>query len=278
MRRAPSPAGLAAAARLAAFVRPAYPAGASTFLHAHRAFTRRPHGARVGLGAAALAVGLTAAWAAALPYVTLGWGHALAAVSALAGLPGRVVMTPYRVLGVLPVAVPHLDWAAGPPSAAVWTATALAAAVLLAVTLLLPERFTPLAYLLRAAVLVQAIALGYFALWPDAFPYTLGSYGAGMMATGLAVTSAVPLVLGATYFVHDVGVGRKVLLALLALGHSVVLVPLLYAAHAALAAAGSLLFLPPLYLLAGIPLHVMTLVALYAWGMSWPGPSAPLPS
>ena len=152
--------------------------------------------------------------------------------------------------------------------------TAVATLVAFAATWALPERFTPLKYLARAICLVQGISLFYFALWPGQFPYTLGAYGAGMMATGLAITSAVPVVLGFTYYVHDVGLGRKVLFTGLALAHSAILVPVLYAAHTLVVAAGSLLFLPVLYLLAGIPLHVMTLVSLYAWGMSWPGRAA----
>ncbi|HLA63837.1 MAG TPA: hypothetical protein VK610_05385 [Rhodothermales bacterium] len=258
--------------------RPAYPGGASTFLFAHRAFVRRMDGRRAMTGAFALALVVEAAWVAALPYVAFAWGQALAFINTLAGSPGRVVMTVYDVFGVWAVGVPSLDWPATEPTPFLLGVTGVVVAVLFVASFFFPERHTPAVYLLRAVLLLQGSAVMFFAVWPGRFPYTLTGYGQGMTGAGLAIATAVPLVLALTYYVHDLGFARKVGLTVAALAHSVVLVPLLYAAHAALVATGSLLFLPALYFLAGIPLHVMTLVALYAGGMSWRGPAAAVPA
>ncbi|MEO0559846.1 MAG: hypothetical protein AAF170_16880 [Bacteroidota bacterium] len=251
-------------------MRPTYQAGATTFLHEHRAFMRQPDRRRIVGGAAVMTLGLSAAWIALLPIVGRVWGYALAMLVESGG-PARVVMTVYQPLGLMEVGVPSLALEAAPPGGPLWVATLLVTVIVFAASFLLPDRMVPFSYALRALVVVQASALAFFLFWPGAFPYSLTSYLQGMSVTGLAIATASIPVLGLTYFIQDVSWFHKLGLAVVALGHSVVLVPLQYVAHGLLLHEGSLLFMPVLYLFFGVPLHVFSLVALFAWGMSWTG-------
>ncbi len=247
-----------------------YQAGATTFLHEHRAFMRQPDRRRILVGATTMTVILSTLWVAVLPMVGRAWGLALAALVD-GGVPARVVMTVYQPFGMMEVGVPSLALEALAPSGVLWMATFIVTIVVFAISFLMPDRMVPLAYAIRALVLVQASALAVFLIWPESFPYSLPSYLQGMSVTGLAIATASIPVLGLTYFIQDVSWLHKLGLTLVVLAHSVVLVPLQYVAHGLLLYDGSLLFMPVLYLFFGVPLHVFSLVALFAWGMSWTG-------
>lgn len=254
---------------------PRYRSGATTFAFEHRAFAVRPGAARIVAGAAAGTVFALGAWLVLLPHVSRLWGHALAALAA--ALPAapqaaapRVVMALQHV-GPVTVGVPSLSLPTVLPSAALVAATAAVVVLLAWATHLAPESWRPGVYFARALLIIQTTAVVYFALWADHFPYTVAGYLEGMTATGIAVATAAVVVLGLTYYVQDIAVWRKALLTVLVLAYSAVLVPLQYAVHGLVLAQASVLFLPVLYLFFGVPLHVFALVALYAWGMSWPG-------
>ena len=220
--------------------------------------------------AAALGVVSTALWVAALPWVARLWGHALAALAPAVGASGvRMAMT--DAWGLATVGVPYLDLAMGLPGPVALFASGFAVLVLWLASAFLPERWRPGVYLLRAVLLVHASAVVYFAVWPELWPYTLADYLHGMTATGLAIATATPVVLALALHVQDLSLTRKAAFTALALGYSVVLVPLQYAVQGWLLTHTTALAMPALYLFGGVPLHVFTLVALYAWAMSWPG-------
>lgn len=79
-----------------------YQAGATTFLHEHRAFMRQPDRRRIVLGASAMTVLLGVLWIAALPTIGRAWGHALAMLVE-GGVPADVVMTVYEPWGLMQV-------------------------------------------------------------------------------------------------------------------------------------------------------------------------------
>ncbi|MBC15131.1 MAG: hypothetical protein CMM85_19445 [Rhodothermaceae bacterium] len=271
-----------------AFSRPArapYRSGASTYALEHRAFARLDRRARTLAEAAVLTVAVTAAWVLALPAVARLWGHTLVVLAAGLDAPAETVLRVHDVWG-LEVAVPYWSMAFALPSTLLLFGVGLGSLALFLATGFLAERWRPGVYLARAVLLVQLSAVVYFALWPEHFPYTLADYLHGMMATGLAITTSTPLVLGLTFYVQDLSRSQKVALTALAMGYSVVLVPLQYALHGIALASGTALWMPTVYLFLGVPLHVFALVSLYAWGMSWegrlpalgvPAPAAPAP-
>ena len=180
-------------------------------------------------------------------------------------------MTLYDGWGLMTVGVPHLELAASLPGLVLWGVTATVCLLLFGASFAIPERATPWMYALRAVLLVQASALVYFLFWAEHWPYDLAGYLQTMMATGLAIASVTPLVLGFIWHVRDVGWAKKLALVGVMQAYSVVLVPLQYAVQGLVLEHATMLFLPALYILFGIPLHILTLVALYAWGMSWEG-------
>lgn len=248
--------------------RPQYRGGATTFLHEHRAFARVPNPVRRLIEALLLTLVTTGAWLALLPRVGRAWGYALVA---LTPEEGRVVMTLYDTWGELIVGVPHLALEAGLPGPWLWGATALVTVLAFAASFFIPARMTPGIYALRAVLLVQASALVYFALWAERFPYTLADYLQTMMLTGLVIATVTPVVLGFIWHLQDVAWPKKLALAVLVQGYAVVLIPLQYALHGLILERATMLFMPLLYILLGLPIHVLALVALYAWGMSWQG-------
>ncbi|MEM1042530.1 MAG: hypothetical protein AAGI91_07855 [Bacteroidota bacterium] len=247
--------------------RPAYRGGATTFLHEHRAFARVPNPARRFAEAVLLTLVTTGAWVAGLPWLGRAWGHGLATI----GGGNRVVMTIYEGWGGLAVGVPHLVLETGPPGVWLWAVTALVTALLFALSFLIPDRMTPGIYALRALLLIQTSALVAFALRTEPFPYTLADYLQTMTATGLVIATVTPVVLGFIWHVQDVAWPKKLALAVIMQAYIAVLIPLQYVLHGLVLEQVTMLFMPLLYILFGIPVHVLTLVALYAWGMSWDG-------
>ena len=60
----------------------------------------------------------------------------------------------------------------------------------------------------------------------------------GLMRAGIGLISAIPLLFALTYYIFDFGLW-------------------------------STLFMPLLYIVCGIPLNVMLIIAFYSWGMTW---------
>lgn len=221
--------------------------------------------------AALLALAAAAGVFAALGPLAELWARTFEALLGPLGIPGGVGARFTTFPGGFTLPTPYLTAEAGDPSPLTWRIVAVVTAGLVLASLALPERFTPLRYFLRFLALLQAVSLAYFGLAPaGGFPYTLPAYTGGLLAAAQVVLVLLPVVLGGTFYVFDMGWGRKVLLTLLLLGHLAVFIPLQVLVHGWLILHGSLLLLPPLFLVFGLLLHVMVFVAFYGWGMSWP--------
>lgn len=186
------------------------------------------------------------------------------------GLPGEVGVATVALGDLFSFEIPHLTTTAPLPGVSHFWIVGGICALVLAVSLLLPARFTPLRYYLRFSTLVQLTAVLAFAWRPDSFPYALPEYTLGFIQAGCAVLFLIPLVLGLTYFPFDIALWRKVLLVAMTVGHVAVLLPLQVLLHAYLVHHLSLLVLPTMFFLWGLLLEVFVFVAFYGWGMSWP--------
>lgn len=207
-----------------------------------------------------------------------GWRWVLEHLVTWIGLPGEVAMASVSLGEILSFEIPLLTTLAPPPGSWHFWVVGGICALVLAVTLVLPERFTPLRYYLRFALLVQLSSVLAFVWRPDAFPYELPGYTLGLLQAGCAVLFLIPLVLGLTYFPFDIALWRKVLLVAMTVGHIAVLLPLQVAVHAYLVHHLSLLVLPTMFFLWGLLVEVFVFVGFYGWGMSWPDMSRrPLP-
>lgn len=182
-------------------------------------------------------------------------------------LNATVVLRPY-IMRSFRVELPSIEMTSFPPDMAAWWITAIVCAVLLAVSFGLPSRYTPLVYLLRFALAIQVSALVYFALIPARFPHGATDFITSTMAGGSVLILLVPTIFGLIYYVFDFGIVRKTCLTVLAMSHLTVLIPLQALLQAYLLH-HSVLFMPLLFLLFGMPLEILVIVSFYSWGMSW---------
>lgn len=166
---------------------------------------------------------------------------------------------------------PYVQLGAAVPDAEQWKTGVILIAAVLIVSLFLPDRLKPLAYLMRALALIHAIAVAYFSYWPDLYPYSLAGYHALMMLAGMAFIAVVPVVYGLTYFIFDVSLVNKLALTVASMLYLFIVIPLQYFAHAYLIHEYSLMYMPVLFLMFGVMIDVFLLIAFYAWMMSRDG-------
>ena len=133
-------------------------------------------------------------------------------------------------------------------------------------TFFISKRLIPVIYLLRAVLLVQVIALLYFALIPARFPHTPDSYLAGFVTSGIGLISLVPLIFGLTYYIFDFGLPKKALLTSITMAHLALFLPFQCLLQA-LVLQKTVLFMPVLYIVFGMPVDVMLVIGFYSWGM-----------
>lgn len=170
---------------------------------------------------------------------------------------GSVVQLPFPLLP------------AGLPSGRITGVNLIVTSLLLLFSLALPKRVLPLAYYLRALLIIQASASIYFILNPHSFPYNLDSYMVTELGLGVYLMFIVPPVLALLYYPLDFSLWHKLLLTVLIIGFYIVALPFQYLMHAYIISIGTLLFLPTLYLLFGALLDVLMFIALYSWAMTW---------
>ncbi len=197
-----------------------------------------------------------------------GWRWILDALRVPLGIPG-VVSTRVVEIGPLGVAIPFYTAEAHWPAARDMLTGWILVATLAISGMLLRGRYTPLAYFLRALAVIQLTAQVWFSFADPPFTYALSQYVAGLLVCGVVILLLAPLLVAATYFIFDLPLSQKLLLASMLLIHLAVFLPLQAVVHAYVIYRGSLLTMPVLFLVFGVLLDVFVYVALYGWGMSW---------
>jgi hypothetical protein len=244
--------------------------------HGHRGGVIRTHRAlsritlqRFDIAAAiVLALGVAIAWLWALPAVCRFWTRMLALGIPLLGINAQLDVVSWRPAAFYGFEMPFLRLEAGPMTSQMfWLSFALTVLVFV-LTWLLPDRMLPIAYLVRAILLIHSSALFFFAFFAARFPHDATSYTSGLMTTGAALISLVPLIFGFTYYIFDFGFVRKLALTGIAIAHLTVFLPIQVLLHARIIQA-SVLFMPVLYIIFGLALEIMVLISFYAWAMSW---------
>jgi hypothetical protein len=182
-------------------------------------------------------------------------------------LSGAVASEP--VAGWPGLVLPALEVTARAPTRSVFAAILIATAGLLVGARFIPDRALPLRSFIRFACFIQGTALLFFALAPERFPYALADQTRDAVQVGFALLLLVPWVHALVYYVFDFTLLAKATLTLLTLAFLTLAVPFQVAAQAYLLSQGSLLLLPILYFLFGLPLLILGCIALYGWGMSW---------
>lgn len=240
----------------------------------HRALLTIPMRPRDLMSAILMAIALLAIYLFLLQYVFVAWSWILKLCTDLFNMKIEQGSFGFEI-GIVKIYAPYLKIGAAAPTNTEWTVSVIITVVLLVISFLFSERFIPVAYLLRALVLIQTISILYFLFFSNYFPYSLASYHAVMMLAGLIFIGMVPLVYGIIYYIFDAGFIKKLWLTVLTMSHLLVLVPLQYFVQAFLVHRFSLMYMPILFLMFGLMIDVFVLIAFYAWGMSWAGARYP---
>jgi hypothetical protein len=234
----------------------------------HRALVRlRLRPARI-VQTAVLAITGSAAWVAILPSVGRMWGRIFTFWGNALGFKSEVILIPQGWGNHLQFALPCFGLAAGPASGAAWWTTTVVTVIAFMGSFLLGEEALPWKYLIRSFCVLQATALGYFALASARFPHDLPGYTISMLVFSCILIGLVPVLYAFTFYVLNFTLAQKVFLTLATMIHLVLFVPQQYIVHIYLAHA-SVLFMPILYFVFGPFLDILAFIGFYSWGMSW---------
>ncbi|NIM18917.1 MAG: hypothetical protein GTO42_02680 [Candidatus Latescibacteria bacterium] len=240
-------------------------------IYKHRALLTSPRELTKIIPSAILPLLMFVGWLYTLNWVSLAWAHILDFWRAVLGLGGYITTSYYHLGDFYKFSVPYLHITSDPPDYFTLLLGGLATVLVLLITFVIPRRYLPIIYLVRVAVFFHACAQIFFAFIPVYFPYGASGYIHGMLIAGLFLIALVPILLGFTYFIFDFNLAKKLLLTLLMMLHLSILIPVQYMAHAYILHHMSLLFLPILFFVFGLPFQVMTFIAFYSWGSSWRG-------
>ena len=227
--------------------------------------------ARDVIGSGGLALFFVVVWVISLPRLCRFWKYVLDKGITLVPIHAGLGLSEHHVTRYLRFFIPYPRMQPIAPDAQTWGWTAIAVAALFATSFLLPETQMPLRYLLRIVCFIQGTGLLYFLWEPVRFPHTPDSYLEGLITYGIAMISFVPILFGFTYYIMNFSLLQKVFLTVVAMTHLTLFLPLLILLQAMILQK-SVLFMPLLYIVFGLPVEVLMIIAFYSWGMSWPSP------
>jgi hypothetical protein len=234
----------------------------------HRALTRFVFEPLDLVTAALLVLLFTFAWVVSLPWLCRMWTYLLERGIGILGLHATLGLADHHVTRYVHFAIPYPRMQGVSPDPWTWWSTATVVCLLYGLSYLLPKKLTPITYLLRAALFIQFTALLYFLLAPARFPHTPDSYMEGLVSYQIALISAVPTLFGLTYSIFNFDLIRKIALPFVTMIHLSLFLPLQILLQA-MVLEKSVLFMPILYIVFGLPLDIFIILAFYSWGMSW---------
>lgn len=233
----------------------------------HRALTHFRLGPMNVIASISLFFLFTFIWLVTLPWLCGVWNHALALGLRLLPLNARLDLAEHH-FRFLTLRIPYLRMEPILPDLQTWSIVCAVTLLLFTGTFFLPKNLVPVIYLARGILLIQATSLFYFAFWPTSFPHTPDSYMEALIASGIGLISVVPLLLALTYYIFDFGLFRKAALTAMTMLHLVIFLPFQILAQA-LVLQKTVLFMPVLYIVCGMPVDVLLIIAFYSWGMTW---------
>ncbi|MFZ0283754.1 MAG: hypothetical protein WAL32_00865 [Terriglobales bacterium] len=233
----------------------------------HRALTHFRLGPMNIIASVSLFLLFSFIWVALLPRLCGMWKSALAVGIRTLPLNARLDVAQHH-LRLLRLSIPYLRMEPILPDLQTWSLVGAVTLLLFTGTFFLSPKFIPLIYLARGILLIQATSLIYFALWPTSFPHTPDSYMEALVTSGIGLISVVPLLFGFTYYIFDFGLLKKAALTGLTVVHLSIFLPFQVVAQA-LVLQKTVLFMPVLYIVFGMPVDVLLIIAFYSWGMTW---------
>lgn len=207
-------------------------------------------------------------WLLLLPKTCQLWTRVMMLGIRVLPLRAELGLAHHHLASFITFDIPYLRMEPVLPSALDWWLTCGITVALFAVSFFLSGRLIPVMYLLRGILLVPATALLYFLFLPARFPHTPDSYMEGFVTAGIVLISIVPLLFGLIYYIFDFGLLKKAFLTAIAMTHLALFLPL-QVLFQALFLQRTVMFMPVLYVIFGMPVNILMIVALYSWGMTW---------
>jgi len=200
--------------------------------------------------------------------IAAGWGELFQFWFSRLGLAASVSQ---KIVGsgVFSIALPNAELATRVPDAPLWWLTLALVVVVWLASSQLPDRLMPLGYFLRFICIIQASSLAFHAIMPSADSLTVPEYIESSFINGVWLILLIPWLHGLVFYIFDFSLAQKASLTFLTVGFIVAALPMQLIAHAWLLAECSTIILPLLYLVFDQWLLIFSVIALYAWGMSW---------
>jgi hypothetical protein len=185
------------------------------------------------------------------------------------GINAPLIMEPTPLWFGLTAEIPSISLFAAAPSEGLWTVHLLLVVALSVGSFLISDRLMPIRFLMRFVALVHASSVAYFGLAPNLFIHDPATYLRDSFVAALALLTLVPPLLALTYYIFPFSSFRKIGLTLLTLGYLIIWSPTRLLVHAVCMQSLSAIMIPILYLVFGVFLDILVLMALYSWAMSW---------
>jgi hypothetical protein len=238
------------------------------YIRTHRAFVRlRLHPERIVETVSLAGLGVLG-WIAALPFVAHVWARIFAFWAKELGLNSEVTLVPQVWGGHVRYSLPTFGLAAGPATGEAWWITAAVTVAAFAGSFLFGEEALPWRYMVRGFCLLQATALGYFALASARFPHDLPTYTVSMLQFSSILIGLIPPLYAFTFYILNFTLRQKIFLTIVTMLHLTVFVPHQYLLHVYVLHS-SVLLMPLLYFVFGPFLDILAFIGFYSWGMSW---------
>jgi len=235
----------------------------------HRALTRFVLAPLDLITASLLVLLFSISWIISLPWLCRMWGYILADGMNVLALHTELGLTEHHITPYIRFVIPFPKMEGIAPDALTWWSTAGGVCLLYALSYFFPKKLTPVTYLLRAVLFIQGTAQLYFLVIPARFPHTPDSYMEGLVSYRIALISAVPALFGLTYYIFKFSLLKKLVLTLLTMSYLSLFLPVQVLVQATVLQK-SVLFMPILYIVFGLPVDILIILAFYSWGMSWP--------
>jgi len=216
---------------------------------------------------------LSFTWIVSLPWLCRMWDYALENGMKVLALHAEVGLTEHHITPYIRFVIPFPKMRGITPDAWTWWSTTAVVCLLYAASYFFPKKLTPVTYLLRAVLFIQVTAQLYFLIMPARFPHTPDSYMEGLISYRIGLISAVPALFGLTYYIFKFNLIKKIALTALTMGYLSLFLPVQVLLQA-MVLERSVLFMPILYIVFGLPVDILLVLAFYSWGMSWPAEQA----
>jgi hypothetical protein len=233
----------------------------------HRALTHFRLGPANLLTSISLFLFFSGIWVVLLPSLCRFWTAFLQLSIRLLPLQATLEVAEHR-FNSLRLEIPYFRIYSALPSLWMWCLICGVTILLFAGTFFFPQKLVPMIYLSRGILLVQATSLVYFALWPLRFPHAPDSYMEALITSGIGLITVVPLLYALTFYIFDFGFWRKAFLTAITIAHLALFLPFQVVLQA-LVLQTTVLFMPVLYIIFGMPVQVLLIIAFYSWGMTW---------